>query len=363
MTKLSGLLLATTMLAAGLAATQAARAAEVTRTSTIDLGGKPLDNFDIGWVDGQTGRYYLADRSNAAVDVVDTAKKAFLYRIEGFAGTKKPGSIGGPNGLMVNADTQELYVGDGDSTLKIYDLKKTPPALIKTIPTGGKFRVDEMAYDPQHKVVIVANDSDKPAFDTFISSEGDHAVLGKLDMPDASDGVEQPTYVPEIGKFIQSVPIYKEEKTGGIAVIDPVKHTLDKIIPLDRCEPAGSAHGPGTDILMGCKSGASAPDMPSHTVVVDIKTEKPVARIEQVGGSDEVWYNPGNKMYFLAARDFSGGPVLGVIDASTNKWVANPTTVKNSHSVAADPKTNAVFVPLSVGDVCKTGCLGVYEVH
>ncbi|RFB76709.1 cytochrome C nitrite reductase [Methylovirgula sp. 4M-Z18] len=349
-----------TLLVAGLTHVHAE---EAKQTAAIDLGGNPLDNFDIGWVDGKSGRYYLADRSNAAVDVIDTAKKSFLYRITGFAGTKKPGSIGGPNGLMVVADTQELYVGDGDSTLKIYDLTKSPPALVKTIPTGGKFRVDEMAYDPQHKVVIVANDSDKPAFDTFISADHDHAVLGKLEMPDASDGIEQPSYVPSIGKFIQSVPIYKEEKTGGIAVIDPVKRTLDKIIPLDQCEPAGSALGPNSDVLMGCKAGDSAPDLPAHSVIVDVAKEKAVATVEQIGGSDEVWYNPGNKMYFLAARDFTGGPMLGVINATTHAWVANATTYKNSHSVAADPTSNDVFVPLSAGASCKTGCVGVYEVH
>ena len=356
-------LVTTVVLAVGLTGSVAARATEVARTGTIDVGGKPLDNFDIGWVDGKTHRYYLADRANAAVDVIDTEKKTFLYRITGFAGTKAKGSQGGPNGLLVTPDTQELYVGDGDSTLKIYDLTKNPPVLVKTIATGGTTRVDEMAYDPDHKVVIVANDSEKPPFDTFVSSEGDHAVLGKLVMPDASDGIEQPSYVPGIGKFVQSVPIYKEEKTGSIAVIDPGGRSLDKLIPLEACEPAGSATGPGTQVLMGCKAGASAPGLPAHSLIVDVATGTTVATVEQVGGSDEVWYDPGNKMYFLAARDFTSGPVLGVIDAATNTWVANPSTVKNSHSVAADPTTNAVFVALAPGAVCKTGCIGVYEAH
>jgi hypothetical protein len=30
-----------------------------------------VTSFDISWVDSNAARYYLADRSNAAVDVVD----------------------------------------------------------------------------------------------------------------------------------------------------------------------------------------------------------------------------------------------------------------------------------------------------
>jgi hypothetical protein len=38
--------------------------------------------------------------------------------------------------------------------------------------------------------------------------------------------------------------------------------------------------------------------------------------------------------------------VLGVIDASSNTWIANVPTGKNSHSVAADSSTVHVFVPV-----------------
>lgn len=39
-------------------------------------------------------------------------------------------------------------------------------------------------------------------------------------------------------------------------------------------------------------------------------------------------------------------PVLGVIDAETNTWIANIPTGPNAHSVAANPINNEVFVPL-----------------
>jgi hypothetical protein len=54
-------------------------------------------------------------------------------------------------------------------------------------------------------------------------------------------------------------------------------------------------------------------------------------------------------------------PVLGVIDADTNSWLANVPTGTNSHSVAADRKNNHVFVPLRAPNAhCPNGCIGVF---
>jgi hypothetical protein len=40
--------------------------------ATITVPGNKLDNFDIGYVDSNAGRYYVADRSNSAIDIIDT---------------------------------------------------------------------------------------------------------------------------------------------------------------------------------------------------------------------------------------------------------------------------------------------------
>ncbi len=87
---------------------------------------------------------------------------------------------------------------------------------------------------------------------------------------------------------------------------------------------------------------------------MDARTGAIVATIMQVGGSDQVWFNPGDKRYYLAARGMTSNglksgtptPVLGVIDATTNTWIANVPTGPNAHSVAANPINNEVFVPL-----------------
>jgi len=50
----------------------------ITLLATVPTPGAPLVAFDISWIDPDTETYYLADRSNAAIDVVDARNDVFL---------------------------------------------------------------------------------------------------------------------------------------------------------------------------------------------------------------------------------------------------------------------------------------------
>src|SRR5580693_9974064 len=120
-----------------------ALATDVKLLATIDIPGEELKLFDIGVVDAAAGRYYIADRSNKGVDIFDTKTNKYVGRVEGFVGVvmkdgKPVGSASGPNGVALDAKNKELWVGDGDSTLKVVDLKTNK--ISQTIVTGGTKR-------------------------------------------------------------------------------------------------------------------------------------------------------------------------------------------------------------------------------
>jgi DNA-binding beta-propeller fold protein YncE len=350
-----------------------AYAASLTRIATIDIPGNKLEQFDIGYVDSEAGRYYVTDRSNAGVDIFDSRKMTYIGRVGGFVGLKfnpdkRPAIVlSGPNGLAFDPTQHQLWAADGDSTVKVIDVAADPPKIVATISTGGQKRADELGIDTKDGIVLVGNNADKPSYVTFISTKPDHAILGKLEMPDASDGIDQPLYVPETGLFYASVPIWKEQKThGGLAVIDPKTLKMIKLIPIDDCGPLGLAQGPGTKVIVGCSAGSKTrtPDMLTPaTVILDVKTEQIVKVIHELGGQDEVWYNPTARQYYTASRDMPTGPVLGVINADTDTFVESIATGENAHSVAADSKNNAIFVPLTAPNpACANGCIGVYQI-
>ena len=100
--------------------------------TAVTIPGNPLRSFDISWVNPQRAEYYLADRSNACVDVIDTHSLTFKRTITGFvgivlnsAGTAVNNNKSGPDGVASHG--RWLYVGDGNSTLKVIDLDTNPP--------------------------------------------------------------------------------------------------------------------------------------------------------------------------------------------------------------------------------------------
>ena len=367
------------VLALGLTIFSSARPApsgSVRLIAVIPVPGKPLTSFDISWVDEPTETYFLADRSNKAVDIFSAETNTFLGRVDGFVGPSTSNDTAGPNGVLEIHSLHEVWAGDGNSTVKVIDLKSDPPAIVDVINTGGKARADELAFDEKDHVLLVANDAEDTPFVTFISTDT-HQILGKIlfdgvqaDL--ATNGLEQPLWDADTQRFYLSVPeINGNPATGEIAVIDPQTMAVTKTYPVSQCQPAGLAQGPFDNLLVGC---ANQDDVifPPKLIVLNIRTGAVIANITQVGGADEVWFNKGDRRFYVAARKNPSGPVLGVIDAVTNTWIENVPTSANAHSVAADRKNNHIFVPLrpaATSDPCVgiggpafvgRGCIGVF---
>jgi DNA-binding beta-propeller fold protein YncE len=320
----------------------------------------PIDNFDIGFVDQKAQRYYLADRSNKSVDVFDAKTDKFIASATGFIGvTLKDGKpnndTSGPDGVVVIGN--QIWAGDGDSTVKIIDIKTMK--IVETISTGGKTRVDEMAYDPRDQVFIGVNNAEDPPFATLISTKKGHKVIAKITFEDATDGAEQPAYNPADGLFYGAIPeLKKDAKKGAVAVIDPRKGKLVKMIPADNCHPNGIVFGPGGNFALGCT--ANGKEMPAIITVMNYKTGKVVKEVPDIGGADMVAYDPKAGQYYTGSRDMPEGHVLGIIDAKANALV-DKIVIKggNPHSVAVNWANGHVYMPAgSAGGGC--GCVMVF---
>jgi DNA-binding beta-propeller fold protein YncE len=337
----------------------AAGAAELRQIGTISIPGEPLNSFDISYIDQATGMYYLADRSNKGIDVVDVKKGAWVGRITGMVGFSGKNDTSGPNGVIIAG--KEAWVGDGDSTVKVIDLKSMK--IVDTIKTGGKNRADEIGYDPKDGVIAIANADDDPPFLTLISTKPGHKIIGKLEMKNFTDGMEQTAYNPADGMFYTDIPEMDKDKTkGGLLVTDPKTAKQVKIIPVDSCVPHGIAFGTGGMVFLGCNAGNARLGLPAKQVVVDTKSGKTVAEIADVGGSDESAVNNKLGQYYGALNGQPGGPILAVIDAKTNKLLQKIPTGPGAHSVAAYEGNGRVYVPIAadVGGMKGCGCITVY---
>src|SRR5436190_10045146 len=225
--------------------------------TTIPVPGTALRAFDISWVDASTQRYYLADRSNQAVDVVDAKNLTFIKQISGgFAGVKFNASgaanndISGPNGVVTSG--RWLFVTDAPSRVVSIDLNTD--LIVDTVFTSASTnRTDELAYDPDSGTLLVVNNADDPPFATLIKvnkSSGKLALGAKITFDaahgvDATNGAEQPVWDKATGKFYISIPqIGANAADGAVVRISPSAGAVDAVFPVQLCQPAGLTLGP-----------------------------------------------------------------------------------------------------------------------
>src|SRR5260370_12340086 len=85
----------------------------------VPNAASPPFSFDIGYV--EAGKYYVTDRNNKAIDVVDTKSNTLIAHIPGpFTGAGASLNASGPNGIVGITGTNTIYVGDVDS-IKVID--------------------------------------------------------------------------------------------------------------------------------------------------------------------------------------------------------------------------------------------------
>src|SRR6516162_1709901 len=333
-------------------------------------------SFDISFVDPTPfpghpdGLYYLADRSNAALDVIDIATETLFGQIGGngpmqanFTGDTGSTNTSGPDGVA--AAFPCIFAGNGNSTLLSFNGAVDFTKVASSINTGGKFRVDEMAIDPTDHLVIAANNADDPAFSTIATYNPATCVLSNpiktifTTLPGGhmnTNGIEQPVWDPGTKKFYVSLPEIDgvAPTAGGAGMTGAVARVttggvIETIFPINFCQPAGLTLGPNGNLLVGCNSVFDNSGKKCTAVVASPNasgnpagapatctggtaypqvaicnpgqgcTGNSLQSVFGVGAGDEVWFNGGtDNNYYVTANNNPIGPTFGVVNSSTN---------------------------------------------
>jgi len=329
--------------------------------TAVQIPGNPLRSFDISFVSKQRDEYYLGDRSNKGVDVVNTNSLKWLRTITGgtstctepgtttpcqfvgvvLSGGKVDNNHSGPDGVVSHG--RWLYAGDGNSTLKAIDLNiPGSNAIVQSVSTGGTTRVDEMDVTSDGKLLLAANNAETPPFATLFSANGDDSnshvtkiikiTIDPTILP-ADGSIEQPAWDPQTKRFYTSIPIIENNPPGcvasgpataitcdgGLLVTDPTNLAAPQcnpsvpgvcqqgafdpvtntgVVKLQACGPNGATVGPFDNLLLGCTPGNNAHD--TITQVINAKT-KNFVNIGNITGSDEVSFNKADNRYYLGA--------------------------------------------------------------
>jgi hypothetical protein len=316
----------------------------------LTAGGK--FSYDIGIVDSNAHRYYLADRTNKSLDILDTTNYT-LRQVPGFTGVGATTSVSGPDGVVVVPGSSSVYVGDVNN-VKVVDAG----SITATIPiTSSGNRTDEGCYDADDGLVMMANPADSPPFTTWISTKT-NAVTAKYTFT-GSTGLEQCVYDPGTKNFFINNDSTTANPTGELDVIPASSvvagnPTVSAAYPEPACNPSGLALGPGENLLVGCTPPNGSQLI---TLVLSATNGSVVKTIAGIGGEDEVAYDASLNRFYTSSDVMTGNgiansagpftPVLGSIDATSFTLIATYPTGTGSHSVAADSSSGQVFVPVA----------------
>jgi hypothetical protein len=324
------------------------------------LGGQ-FTTYDISFFDPTTQLDYVADRTNGVVDVFSAATNTFVGRIGTFQGIQPTppanpalNAISGPDGVVVASlpGQHQLWVGDGNSTLTGFNLPSnttilgTPISTVLPIPgqtPATAKRVDEGAFDPKDNRLVFANNAASPTPYITVVDAATNAVLhqnvfdGTNGAPNTGGGggIEQSAWDKVTQKFYLSVDT--AAGPGGIAQLDSngnVTHFFDLSSAAflgagGTCGPTGLAVsniGGGTQLTLAC-GGQSLIFDPS----ANGGAGKILAKFNQVTGGDDL-----NNIQII--QTLATGP--------------------GAHSVAVDPISNEIFVPVGGFTAYPTGAGG-----
>jgi len=385
-----------------LGATAAAAADETyTLKSIVTLpAGQVVRSFDISFVSQANGTYGLALSATSATGVGPASNPAALVLDVATGNVTEltaPGTLSGScsipparddysglNGLMIieKGGNADVWAGNGPFYNPICDFPGntnpaftgnpgtlvTPSSVVVwdlhngefkgALSTGGKARADELCYNPKSDVVLIANDDPSDNFITFFA-EDTGRQLGKIHF-DGTDpngnkiqanGIEQCAFNPRDGKFYINIPMTGASTctatstpacgpghTLRISEHAPFHVEADFTIAIGTgcVGPQGLAVGPGHELALGCGG--------TNSLIISDLDGSSIAVVPGAGGTDEAWYNPGSNHYYFAA---STPGTLFVEDAGPAPTFDSAiTTNSGSHSVAADPVGNLVYVPI-----------------
>jgi DNA-binding beta-propeller fold protein YncE len=324
------------------------------QVATIAIPGEPINAFGAMIIDQASGLGYLADKDNRAVVVFDTSTDRFVSRIAGFVGLTKNGNTSGPNGLTVVKG--ELWVSDGDSSIKVVDLKSN--TIAATLPTGGKSRANGMAVDAGGHVVIVANSNDDPPFLSLISTAPGRRIMAKIPIIESGENLERSAYHAPSDTFFTAIPVLRTDVSKGLlAQTDARAARPIKLYELSGCHPHSLQVVSATTIFLGCSSAHGANRKPGGDMAVfDIAAGRIVAREQGQGGNGGSTLNPKRDRYYHSTT----AATLMVVDTGSGKLVQKVPTSRGARSSAVSLVNGRIYVATSAKTGPCGGCIAVY---
>jgi DNA-binding beta-propeller fold protein YncE len=306
-----------------------------TRERDVVIGPK-LDRFDYQSLDASTGRLFVAEMSAGKLLVFDTNTATVAAELDGFPKitgvlavpelSKVYASVPGSGiGRSLSVGLGVLGIGKGDGQVAILDSRTLHE--VARVPAG--VFPDGIAYDPGNRKIFVTDEFGKAL--TVIDGATDRAVA-RIDLGGQVGNVQYDPVTRRVYAPVQS--------TNELVAVDPASYQV-----VARYKLSGGKHPHGLAIAPGAAVGFVACDEDDRLLVVALDTGRVHTRYSIAHDPDVLAIDPARNRLYVAGE--SGElSILDIENAAAPKLIATVAAGDGAHTVAADPRTHRLFLPL-----------------
>lgn len=266
----------------------------------------PLPNvegyFDHMAVDIKGQRLFLPGENQRTIEVIDLRAGKVIHTITGFGGD--------PRKTIYLPEVNQIWVDDGDSTLKCfsgenYELVKNIPMSSHELAKDARKVPDNGVYDPAMHLFYLGDRADStpnagPKGSIEIVDVKSGTFVGSIDVTGQNPaGLALDTTSPNLYVVMGD--------TSNVVVIDRQKRAVIATWPITGGpEPhAVAIDGPNRRLFIGSRVKRGHLYKPGKLVVMDADSGKVIDAIDTEGGVDEVEWEPKTRrIYYTGTTGF-----------------------------------------------------------
>jgi DNA-binding beta-propeller fold protein YncE len=279
------------------------------------LPGKAT-RWDYMDLDASRSRLFIAHLGDSAVVVFDTKAKKVVGSI---------GNIGEVHGVIAIPELGRAYA-TATKTNEVVAIDADSLKIVARIRTG--VHPDGLAYAPEVHKVYVSDEHGKT--ETVVDAQSNQRIA----TISLGSSVGNTKYDPA-SKHI----FVNAQDTSELIEIDPV---TDKIVQRIRVPGAKGNHG--LFIEPALRLAFIACEGNDKLLVMNLRTKKVVSEFAVAGRPDVLAYDAGLALLYVASE--SGAVYLFKVSDQRVSPVGEEKAGANAHTVAVDPATHEVYLPL-----------------
>jgi DNA-binding beta-propeller fold protein YncE len=283
----------------------------------LPLGGRS-PRFDYQTIDPVARRLYIAHEGDSTILTIDLTTRRIIGRI---------GDLPNVHGVLVVPALHRLFA-TATAVHQLVTIDTRTDHVLARTPAGVV--PDGIAYDPAGRQVFVSDE--RPAGALIVANATTGHATATIPLRGSAGNVQ---YDPVAKRVLVGVETHDE-----LALIDPRTLQITRRVPLSGCDANHSllVDRDARLLIIGCSANG-------RLLILDADSFRVLGSISGAGHIDVLALDPTRQRVYAASENGIVS-VIQLAHGATPRLLGQAHLAARAHSVAVDPRTSLVYLPL-----------------